>query len=88
MRIKDGYIMRKVAGTTVIISLNGENCSKLMTLNLSGEDMWNLLQQDIGLAQLIEKMSEIYDVDRGELEKDVLRFLDKLREVGMLVEES
>lgn len=86
MRIKEGYILRKVADSAVIVSTEELDCNHLMTLNQSGIDLWEMLQNDRTSEELVEGMLELYEVDADVLYKDIQCFLQNLREAGLLCE--
>lgn len=84
MRIKEGYVLRKVADSGVIVSLEEMDCNHLMTLNQSGMDLWEMLQSDCNMEMLVQGMSELYDVEKDVLYSDILSFIEKIREAGLL----
>ena len=86
MRIKEGYVLRNVADSGVIVSMEELDCNHLMTLNQTGMDLWEMLQNDCSLEDLVQQMLSIYDVDEETLRKDILLFLCKIREAGLLDE--
>lgn len=86
MRIKEGYVLRKVADSGVIVSMEELDCNQLMTLNQTGMDLWEMLQNDSSLEDLVQQMLSSYDVDEETLRKDISLFLDKIREAGLLDE--
>ena len=86
MRIKEGYVLRKVADSGVIVSMEELDCNHLMTLNQTGMDLWEMLQNDSSLEDLVQQMLSSYDVDEETLRKDISLFLDKIREAGLLDE--
>ena len=86
MRIKEGYVLRNVADSGVIVSMEELDCNHLMTLNQTGMDLWEMLQNDSSLEDLVQQMLSSYDVDEETLRKDISLFLDKIREAGLLDE--
>ena len=86
MRIKEGYVLRNVADSGVIVSMEELDCNQLMTLNQTGMDLWEMLQNDCSLEDLVQQMLSIYDVEEETLRKDILLFLCKIREAGLLDE--
>lgn len=86
MRIKEGYVLRNVADSGVIVSMEELDCNHLMTLNQTGMDLWEMLQNDCSLEDLVQQMLSIYDVEEETLRKDILLFLCKIREAGLLDE--
>lgn len=86
MKIKDGFILRTVAGSNVVIptgkrtlDLNG-----MITLNDTGAFIWKQLEQDRDEAQIVAAILETYDVDEARAQVCVQTFIQKLREVGCL----
>ena len=59
MKIKEGFLLRKVAGETVVIP-TGEtlDLNIMITLNGTGEFLWNRLQQDTTEEALVAAMLE------------------------------
>ncbi len=86
MKIKSGYVLRQVADSGVIVSLDEIDCNQLMTLNQSGIDLWNLLQQEQDIESLVAEMLRIYDVEERQLRADIEIFLSKIKEAGLLDE--
>ena len=46
----------------------------------------DLLKEDTTEQQIIDKMSEQYDVSRSEIEKDVVGVIGRLRKIGAIDE--
>ncbi len=46
--------------------------------------VWELIEQPIRVAALIDALLQKYDVDRTTCEKDVMAFLEQLREDGII----
>ena len=88
MRAAKDYIMREIAGETILIP-SGSAAKKfngLITVNELGTFIWNALAEDITLDALTEKITEAYDVDAATARADAAQFLDELRRVGALEE--
>lgn len=86
MKLKEGFILRTVAGNNVVIptgkrtlDLNG-----MITLNETGAFIWRQLEQDADEEQIVTAILESYDVEPERAERCVKAFLEKLREVGCL----
>lgn len=86
MRIKKGYVLRRVADSGVIVSMDEMDCNHLMTLNQSGMDLWQLLCEDRDMDTLVEEMYKLYETDKSILQKDIELFISKIREAGLLDE--
>ena len=85
MRIKDGFLLRQVAGQNVVLPVGeGLDLNMMITLNDTGKFLWECLQQDTDQATLAEALLAEYDVDRKTAENAVARFLDTLNSHGFL----
>ena len=81
MKIKEGFILRQVAGENVVIPA-GENLdtNMMITLNDSGAFLWNQLQQEITVDELVDKVvAEYPDVDRSTAKIAVEGFVEQLK---------
>ena len=81
MKIKDGFLLREVAGQTVVLPGNDAlNLNMMITLNETGKFLWQLLEQDSDEASLVEALLAEYDVDRENAARSVAAFVAKLKE--------
>ena len=86
MKIVDGFILKNIADTNVVVPSGSNTVSfrSIISLNESGAFLWGLLQEDTTRESLIESMLKEYDVDRETVEKDVDQFLNNMKEAGLL----
>ena len=86
MKIKDGFILREVAGNSVVVAVGkrAKEFNGVINLSGAGADIWKHLQKDISKEELIDRLLEEYDVEREVLTKDVDSFLQKIGEAGLL----
>jgi hypothetical protein len=54
------------------------------SLDPVGSRVWELIEKPVKVAALIDTLMLKYDVDRETCERDVLAFLEELREEGIL----
>lgn len=82
MKIKEGFILREVAGDTVVIPTGGDlDMNMMITLNESGAFLWKQLEQEISREDLIAAVLKEYpDVDQATAEMAVDGFVAKLKE--------
>ena len=86
MRAARDYIMREIAGDTILIP-SGSAAQKfngLITVNELGTFIWNVLREDVTLDELVGRITEVYEVDAETARADAEEFLDELRKVGAL----
>ena len=87
MRIKNGYIIREVAGQTVVLPTGDDlDLNIMITLNGTGAFIWNQLKNETDEAAIVKAMLEEYDVDEARAAQAVANFVQNLRENGFLAE--
>ena len=83
MRIKKGFILREIAGTWVVVPI-GERVVEfngLVSLNESGAVLWKRLEEEVEDAQeMVELLTNTYDVDERTASNDVKEFLTMIKE--------
>ena len=86
MKIKEGFILKEVAGSFVAVP-TGENLvdfNAMITLNGTGAFLWEVLQEERTAEQLVDAMIEEYDVDRDVAKADVEDFIKLLKDNDLL----
>ncbi len=86
MKIKQGYILREVAGNYIVVAVGEavKNFNGIINLNDSGAFLWKLLQEGATEEQLKESLLNEYEVDEQIAERDIKAFINKLSEKGLL----
>ena len=86
MRIDKEFVLREIAGDYVIIptgktilSFNG-----LISVNDIGAFLWEKLQQDVTLDDLVDAVLKEYEIDETTARADIQEYLDKLADGGIL----
>lgn len=87
MKIKDGFILRQVAGSYLVISVGGESVdfNGMITVNETGAFLWEKLTAGATEAELLDAMLAEYEVDAETAKADVSEFI-KLLEDNNLIE--
>lgn len=49
-----------------------------------GNDIWDMIQEEITVGEIIDKLLQEYDVSEEECEKSVYEFLGKLEELQFI----
>ncbi len=88
MKVKEGFMMRKVGDQIVVVAMGqaAKQFHGMMNLNETGAFVWELLKQETSEENVLEAMMENYGIDRERAKKGLDSFLDKLRTVGVLEE--
>lgn len=85
MKLKDGLLLRRMAGETVVIPAGGDmDLNVMITLNGAGEVLWKKLEQGADRAELVQALLDKYDVDEATANADTAAFLEKLERHGFL----
>ena len=88
MKIREGFVLRDVAGKTFVVATGAlsERFSGMITLNETGKFIWNCVAQGLDAEQIVNKILESFeDADRATVERDVNAFIGKLIE-GEIIE--
>ena len=78
MKIKDGYVLREVAGNTIVIPVGDAaiNFNGMINLNETGAFLWKLLENDVEPRFLLQELMKEYDVEEEQAKKDITDVLD------------
>lgn len=86
MKLKDGFILRDVAGEHVVLSASADvDFNGMITLNDTGCTLWNRLQSEAELSDLTAALLDEYEVDEATARAAAQRFVDRLKELDLLV---
>lgn len=87
MRIKEGFVVRDVAGETIALP-TGDNAklNMMISLNKTGAFLWRELEQEITEESLVEALLNEYNVDEVIARNSVKSFIQTLRASGFLSE--
>ena len=88
MKIKDGYIMKEIAGSKVVMAIGAEsnNFNGIITFNEVGAEVFSMLNGSNSIEKIIEVISEKYDVSGEIVKEDVLNVVEKMKEHGLIEE--
>ena len=80
MKIKDGFILREVAGTFVVISAGNDDLDfkGVITVNEVGALIWRGVEQGMSKEEIVDKILSEYDVQREVATVDCDEFLQQL----------
>ncbi len=88
MKIKDGYVLRQVAGNSIVIAVGDEalNFNGIITINGAGTFLWEKLINGADKDTLLRAMLSEYDIDETTASADIDEFLLKLKNADLLTE--
>lgn len=85
MKIKDGFVLRTVAGETVVLPTGGTTDMDMMiTLNDTGRFLWECLQKETDENAMVEALLGEYEVSREVAAEAVSAFVARLKEQDFL----
>ena len=86
MKIKDGYILREVAGNSVVVAVGKAalDFNGLITLNSTGVFLWKMLVQGAAKEALLAAILGEYEIDEATAKTDIAEFIEKLKGADLL----
>ncbi len=79
MKLKNGFVLREVAGQTVVLPAGGDlDLNMMITLNDTGKFLWTLLENETEQKDLVAALLKEYDVDEDTAQNAVESFIAEL----------
>lgn len=86
MKLKPGFVLREIAGETVVLPTGDKlNLNVMITLNQTGKFLWSRLENDVSIEQLVEDVLSTYETDVDTANNAVRAFIAQLNEYGFLI---
>lgn len=60
------------------------NTGKYYILKGPANDIWDMIQTDITVGEVVDRLVKIYNIDVCECERDVIHFLNQLEKCGFI----
>lgn len=88
MKIKDGYILKKVAGENIVIATGEARISfnGIITFNEVGAEVFERLDGTRTLEQIVDEIAAIYNAPREIIESDIKKLIEKMKNHGLIEE--
>lgn len=90
MKIKDGFILRNIADEWVVVPI-GERALRMqgaLILNDVASFLWKQLSSSVSYEAVLDALLSQYDIDPITAQEDLNAFLQKIREIDALDEET
>lgn len=85
MKLKDGFILSKIAGKVIAVPTEGDlDLNMMISLNETGVFLWEKLQNDVTEEDLVSALLQEYNVDETTACRSVTAFVGKLKENGII----
>lgn len=80
MKIKEGFLLREVAGNTVVVPIGDEavEFNGVITINETGKFIWELMQDGIEKEDILAKYIKEYNISEEEAKEDIKTFIQIL----------
>lgn len=86
MQVSKDYLLRTIAGETILIPSGAaaQKFNGLVTVNAIGAFIWDVLQTPMDLEELVDRITNEYEVDADTARCDAEEFISDLRSIGAL----
>lgn len=85
MKIKEGFVLREVAGSAVVMNVGGElSFNKMITLNESGVIIWRCIEKGLAPDAIADELCSVYEVEKATALGDVNSFIAKMKELAVI----
>lgn len=87
MKIKDGFILKNIADSYIVVAVGAaaKNFNGIINLNETGAFLWENIPQCKDEKELASALTSEYDVDDRTALKDASEFIARLKEAGVLL---
>lgn len=86
MKIKLDFVLREIAGDTLLVpagktalDLNG-----MLTLNEVGAEIWKMLPEAEDEEEIVQRLLQDYEAEPAQVREDVSEFINRLKELGIV----
>lgn len=88
MKVKEGYILKNVAGENIVIATGEARLSfnGIITFNEVGAEVFTRLDGTHTVDQIAQEIASLYNAPKDIIEKDVNNLIEKMRNHGLLEE--
>ncbi len=87
MRIKEGFVLKEIAGVNVVVPIASKMISfkAIVSLNESGAFLWKLLETDKTEQDLLTAFLVEYDIDEQTAKTDISQFIENMKKADLLI---
>lgn len=84
MTINPKYRLKKVGGKSIIISQNSLNFEGILTLNDTGEFIWQMLEKGAETGGIVTALADECNVPEDEIKDEVFDFIENLKKANIV----
>ena len=88
MKIKEGFVTRKIADTIVAVPTGKlvNEFQGMIKLTDSAKFVWDLLQQDTTMDEIVNQYVKKYNIDTNKARTDIEKFITHLKSANIIEE--
>lgn len=88
MKIKDGFILKDVAGSKIVIATGSAKLdfNGVITFNDVGAEVFTMLDGTNTVEEIISHIAAEYGIDESTVKADVEKLIDKMRKHKLIAE--
>ena len=84
MKIKSGYILRKICDEAVVIAIGNNDFNGMLKLNDTGAYLWEQMQGEFNTDTVKNALLKRYEMTESEAEQGANDFINTLSDVGVI----
>lgn len=86
MRIKDGFVLREVAGQAMVIATGeaSDDFHGMVRLNETGKYVWQGITDGLNAEEIARGLTDTFSVDYQKALDDVVRMIAQMENAGFL----
>ena len=86
MKVKDGFILRTIAGSHIIVPVGSASVdfNGMISLNDSAAFLWKQIEKGAEIEDLVKALLNEYEVDEDTARTCSVNFVEKLKEAGCI----
>lgn len=86
MRIKNGFVLREVAGKYVVIATGeaSKEFNGMITLNQTGKEIWEGVTNGLSVEAIAERLVGNFDVSMEKALEDTKKMIASMEQAGFL----
>ena len=88
MKIKEGFILKDVAGSKIVIATGAQrmNFNGVITFNDVGAEVFNMLDGTKSMEEIVAKISNDYNAPYEVVKNDIEKLIEKMRKHNLIDE--
>ncbi len=84
MKIKSGYMLRKICNEAVVIAIGNNDFNGMLKLNDTGTYLWEQMQGVFNTDTVKNALLAKYEISESEAEQGANEFIKTLADVGVI----